>query len=126
MSSEGPLRRFARRDLIALLAAAGASFGVLGRATPPAWGQDSDEERQASLMTWPGYDRAEFYGPYLDSHGAPPQLVIFDDLDQAHSRLLTGWRGDLLHPCFEVVEQWRDAGYLQPINTNRLSNSKEL
>lgn len=122
MSTKGLPRRLARRHLMKLLAVAGGSVALWGRPSSRAWGQDDSPDRQASLMTWPGYDRAEFYQPYIALHGTAPALTLFDDLDQAHSRLLTGWRGDLLHPCFEVVEQWRSAGYLQAIDTNRLSH----
>lgn len=120
MSTRGPSQRVPRRDLLRLLGAAGGSLALLGRPGRPAWAQDTPAERQASLMTWPGYDRAEFYGDYIARHGAPPQLVLFDDLAQARSRLLTGWRGDLLHPCYETVGQWRAGDYLQAIDTSRL------
>ena len=122
MSTMGRPRRLARRELIRLLAAAGGSFAVLGRPGGTAWSQEPATERHASLMTWPGYDRAEFYAPYIERHGAPPNLALFESLEEAQSRLLTGWRGDLLHPCYETVAQWRDAGYLQTIDTSRLSH----
>ncbi len=130
MSTQVSPCRLPRRALLASLAALGAGVACFGRGLgrglghgpASAWAQDSLPERQASLMTWPGYDRAELYRPYIERHGTAPILDLFEGIEEARSRLLTGWRGDLLHPCYETVETWRNQDYLQTIDTNRLSH----
>ena len=122
MSSQGCRSRLARREVLSLLAAAGCGLAVVGRPGVGSRAQEGSEGSQASLMTWPGYDRAELYGSYIERHGSPPDISLFSDIEEAHGRLLEGWRGDLIHPCYEAVSDWRAAGYLQAIDTNRLSN----
>ena len=122
MTTQGGQRRIARRELLGLLGAAGLGVVAAGRPGAPLLAQDGSEGGQVGFMTWQGYDRAELYRPYIERHGGPPDLSIFSDLDDARARLFSGWRGDLMHPCYEAVESWRDSGYLQAIDTNRLSN----
>lgn len=120
MSTPQAPRPLARRATLRLLAAAGAGLAIRGRPGRRALAQEGPD--QASLLTWPGYDRAELYTPYIAKHGGPPLLSLFEEIDQAHAKLIAGWHGDLVHPCFERVVQWRRAGYLQAIDTSRLSN----
>ena len=111
-----PNRPLSRRGLLARLGALGLSLA--------AWPGGAGSARaagRASLLTWRGYDRPDFFQAYRDSHARAPEVTLFDSLEQARNVLRSGRRPDLVHPCYESVAGWREEGWLQGIDTARLS-----
>jgi len=109
--------RPSRRQLARMLAAAGLSLMALPLAPR--------RSRAANLppvyFTWDGYNDLGFFPGYVDKHGQPPVMQTFLDQDEAFNSLSSGLSADLIHPCSERVRRWRDAGLLQPIDTDRIA-----
>ena len=118
MSDARPGSTLTRRQLLNGLGALGISMAAWPAVSRPAGAAAAG---QASLLTWRGYDRPEFFRAYLDSHDRPPEVTVFDNVAEARNRLRSGRRVDLVHPCYESVEAWREEGLIQGIDTARLS-----
>jgi spermidine/putrescine transport system substrate-binding protein len=110
-------RPLPRRRLAKLLAGAGVGLAVMPLL--PGAGKAAE---QATYFTWSGYDDPALFPGYVAKHGAPPNLPIFADEEEAFLKLRSGAEVDVTHPCNNSIPRWRDAGILQPIDTSRLKN----
>ena len=106
-----------RRNLLKGLSAAG-----LGVAMMPYIPGRANAAKQATYFTWEGYEVPELHGDYIKKHGAGPEASIFADEGEAFQKIRAGFTPDVAHPCSYNTGLWRDAGILQPIDTNRLSH----
>jgi spermidine/putrescine transport system substrate-binding protein len=109
-------RRFSR-----LLASAGLALVTL-----PLAGRTTRAEDQAIYFTWTGYDDPGFHPGYVKKHGVSPTPAIFADEEEALQKLRAGFTADVVHPCNNSVDRWREAGVLQAIDTSRLANWPDL
>jgi spermidine/putrescine transport system substrate-binding protein len=107
-----------RRELNKALAA----VGIVSLAAPFASRGAAAQSGEAVSFTWAGYDIPELYKSYEAKNGSPPDYVIYADENEAFQKVRAGFQPDLAHPCSPMVSQWRDAGLIQAIDTNRLSN----
>ena len=115
-------RDLSRRDLNKALAAVGLTAAVMpltaktGRAA----------SGEAIYYTWAGYDVPEMWPGYVEKYGAEPELPTFGDAEECFTKVRAGFVVDVMHPCSNNVPRWRNAGILQPIDTSRLSNWKDV
>ena len=75
-----------------------------------------------TVFDWSGYEDAGFYGAYKDKHGGKPSYTFFASVDEAFTKLQSGFAADLAHPCSDAVRKWHAAGLLQPLDTSKLKN----
>jgi spermidine/putrescine transport system substrate-binding protein len=78
------------------------------------------------LYTWEGFDSPALVGDFPAKHGAPPIFQTFVDENEAFQNLKAGLTVDLAHPCADTFGHWNEAGLLQPIDTERLTNWPDL
>ena len=115
------LRHYSRRQLGRLLAGTGLSVATLSWSPPRARAQGVPV-----LYTWEGFDSPALVGDFPAKHGAPPIFQTFVDENEAFENLKAGLTVDLAHPCADTFGHWNEAGLLQPIDTDRLSNWPDL
>ncbi len=114
-------RDISRRDLTRALGAVGLSAVAM-----PMLAKPSRAEGDPIYYTWAGYDVPEMWQGYVDKFGSTPELPTFGDTQEAFTKIRAGFQVDILHPCSNDVPRWKNAGLLQPIDTSRLSNWKDV
>jgi spermidine/putrescine transport system substrate-binding protein len=115
--------QMSRRKFNTLLASLGVTTVSFPLMTGTASAAASDHP---SVFTWEGWDAPEHHGQYFEKHGEYPNFSIFGDEEEAFAKMRAGAKFDVTHPCTYVVEKWRDAGILQPIDTSRLSHYPDI
>jgi len=109
---EGMKRRSMLKSAGLFAVAATACFAV------PFTGQAADKD--LTLFEWSGYEDAGFHSAYIEKYGDSPQYAFFGDEEEAFTKLNSGFKADLAHPCSQSVPKWRDAGLLKPIDPARI------
>ncbi len=104
-----------RRHLLRALGAAGLSLVALSPGRPL-----TAAGSRVRYLTWGGYDAPELFSDYLEIHDEPPDVSVFAGMDQVFADLNGGMTADVVHPCFEAVPRWREAGLIGAIDTKRL------
>ncbi len=80
----------------------------------------------ASLFQWEDYMDAPFLASYKKRYGENPSTVIFGDEDEAFAKMRSGYKPDVMGPCYYEFPRWREAGLLQPIDTTKLKNWNKI
>jgi len=106
--------KIARRDMMR----AATAFGV-GVAALPIRVKAAEN---ITIMEWAGYETPEYYGSYLAKHETPPEFSIFASEEEAFEKIRAGFNADMMHPCTYSINQFKDGGLVDPIDTARLSN----
>lgn len=113
-------RALTRRELHTLLASVGIAAGTVRSGTAVA------DEAQLQVFTWPNYNLAEQYAPYMKRHKRPPSFSILSENDQARAKLRGGYRPDIVVPSESYVPFFMADGLLEPIDVSRLRHWPEL
>lgn len=79
-----------------------------------------------NVFDWSGYEDEGFFGTYMEKYGKAPSYSFFGSVDEAFTKLQSGFEADLAHPCSDAVRKWVAADLLQPIDTSRLKNWDNL
>jgi spermidine/putrescine-binding protein len=107
-----------RREL--LQAAAGLGIGVM---TTGGFARVSfAQAKNLSYFTWSGYEAKNLHQAYSDKYGKEPDAAFFADEEEALNKVRGGFSPDLIHPCYNTVGRFRDAGVIQPIDVSKLKN----
>ena len=107
----------ARRAALKSLAAVG-----LGVVTLPYVVGKAGAAAPLTVFDWPGYDIPELFQPYVEKYGAPPDIPLYGDDEEAYLKIKAGFEVDLVHPTSYAIGRYRDQDMLKPIDTTRLSN----
>ncbi len=107
--------RISRREFKAGLASVGLGLTV----SPLARAQDVEHP---TCFTWSSYEVPEMHQAYIDKHGSSPNFALWGDEEEAEAKMRAGFKPDVSMPCSYKVQKWTDLGFLQPIDTSRLSN----
>lgn len=78
------------------------------------------------IFTWEGYEVPELHPHYKKKYGEIPNFTLFGDEEEAFAKIQAGFKPDITMPCSYKIPTWRDAGIIQPIDTSRLSNWKDI
>jgi len=97
---------------VGLLALAGCGQGK--KAGPP------------TLFQWEDYVDPPFLAEYIAAYKEKPNIVVFPDEDEALAKMKTGFKPDVMGPCYYEFPRWKDAGLLAPIDTSKLKNWNKL
>ncbi len=95
---------------------AAASALLLWTGTAHAGGAD------LSIFDWSGYEDKGFYGAYMEKYKEAPSYTYFGSVDEAFTKLQSGFEADLAHPCTDAVHKWKAAGLIRPLDAGRLKN----
>lgn len=79
-----------------------------------------------TVFDWSGYEDPGFFGTYVEAHGGSPSYSFFGSVDEAFTKLQSGFSADLAHPCSDAVRKWHAAGLLQPLDTSKLTHWDDL
>lgn len=75
-----------------------------------------------TVFDWSGYEDPGFFGGYVEKYNGAPSYSFFGSVDEAFTKLQSGFAADLAHPCSDAVRKWHAAGLLQPLDTSKLKN----
>ncbi len=121
-----------RFHAVILLAALFAT--LLAGCSAGAGTQEIDKpEKPLVILEWTGYEVTEypqFFVPFTDKYGSNindyVSLSVFGDDAEAFSKVQSGFKADLMHPCSSWWSLYVDAGLVQPIDTSRLPHWNEI
>ncbi len=75
---------------------------------------------------WSGFQLPDLLATYVAKNGDMPTFSIFADDDEAFQKLSSGFKADVAHPCSQMVQKYRDAGLIEPWDTSKIPNFKEI
>jgi spermidine/putrescine transport system substrate-binding protein len=99
---------------------------------PPATSGPSLEEGLATekgsleVLEWQGYEVPDLYPGYAAVAPAPPKFTFLIDDGQAVSKVAAGFKTDVTHPCVGYIDEWVNAGLVQPWDTSLISRFPDL
>ena len=101
-----------------------ASVGIMSIAMPIVSRPTAADCPGADLtfFTWGGYDDPSFMGPYIEQYGCEPSYALFAGEDEAMTKMLAGFEPQVMYPCSGVIQRWKDAGLIVPIDVSLLTN----
>lgn len=111
-----------RRELHKVLLSAGVvtvTAPLMGRGAKAA-------EEQPMYFGWAGYEDPGLWQAYEEKHGELPRFTFWGDEEEGVTKLLAGFRPDLVFPCNYKIQKWWATGLLQPIDTSKLSHWDEV
>jgi len=79
-----------------------------------------------SVFDWSGYEDQGFFADYMAKYNEPPSYTFFGSVEEAFTKLRSGFAADLAHPCTDATKKWVAAGLLQPLDTSRLMHWNKL
>lgn len=79
-----------------------------------------------TYFTWSGYELPDFNPAFTQAHPDSLEAPLFGDDDEALTKVQAGFNPDVVHPCYDKVLRWKDAGLIQPIDTKRLKNWNKI
>ncbi|MFT5341638.1 MAG: spermidine/putrescine transport system substrate-binding protein [Paracoccaceae bacterium] len=79
-----------------------------------------------TVFDWSGYEDQGFYGAYVAKYGGAPSYTYFGSVEEAFTKLQSGFEADLAHPCTDSIRKWVAADLIAPIDTSRLTNWDKL
>lgn len=116
-----PLRVLIRRQAMALLLLAGGTSAGVALLTFAASAAEDAIEHPVAFV-WAGYDNPQFYPPYVEKYGRPPDFSLYGDEEEALQKMRAGYQPDVMLPCANVIDRWNQAGVLGTIDTSVLTH----
>jgi len=83
-------------------------------------------DKDLVIFDWAGYEDQNFFLSYLEKHGDSPTYSFFSDEEEAFNKIRAGFKADMAHPCSQSVIKWREAGIIEPFDTSRMPNWKDI
>ena len=83
-------------------------------------------DKDLVIFDWAGYEDENFYLSYIEKHGDKPTYSFFSDEEEAFNKIRAGFKADMAHPCSQSVIKWREAGMIEPFDTSRMPNWKDI
>ena len=109
--------KLTRRVASTFLASAALAVGVFLGPQSAVNAADGD----LIVFDWSGYEDENFFPAYKEKHGDVPTFAFFGDEEEAFTKLKSGFKADIAHPCSQSIRKWRDAGLVKPIDTSRIA-----
>lgn len=84
-------------------------------------------EEPLVYFTWAGYDDPSFRKPFTEKYGQDGvQFAFYSSPDEAFAKMKGGFKADIAHACVHDIQKWKNAGLIQPIDTSKIENWKDL
>ena len=80
-----------------------------------------------TLLDWSGYELPEFWTDFASMY--PQVKVEFSFMSESadsYAKMKSGFMADLVHPCSNFWKIMVDEGMLQPLDTSKISNWKDV
>lgn len=110
--------KLSRRDMLRSASAFGVGMMALPRLAKSA--------EPLTVLEWAGYDAADYFKPFVDKYGGPPNFSIFAGEEDALAKVRAGFAADVMHPCNYSVSRFVNAKLAVEIDTAKLSNWKDV
>lgn len=94
----------------------------LGLGAPMARAADAD----LTAFDWSSFQLPDLLASYVAKNGDMPTYSIFADDDEAFQKLSSGFKADVAHPCSQMIQKYRDAGLIEPWDTSKITNFKNI
>ncbi len=78
------------------------------------------------VFDWAGFENQSLIEGYVAKNGQMPSYTFFGDDDEAFTKMQSGFKADVAHPCSQMVGKYRDAGLIEPWDTSRIPNFGEI
>jgi spermidine/putrescine transport system substrate-binding protein len=72
------------------------------------------------VFDWAGFEVQALVEPYVAMHGQMPTYAFYGDEEEAFTKVSTGFKADLAHPCSQMVRKYRDKDLIEPWDTSRI------
>ncbi len=72
------------------------------------------------VFDWAGFEVQALIEPYVAKHGQMPTYAFYGDEEEAFTKVSTGFKADLAHPCSQMVRKYRDKGLIEPWDVSRI------
>lgn len=72
------------------------------------------------VFDWAGFEDQALIEPYVAKHGDMPTYSFFGDDDEAFTKMQSGFKADVAHPCAQMIQKYRDAGLIEPWDVSRI------
>ena len=79
-----------------------------------------------TVLDWAGWEIDGMLQPYVDKNGQKPTYVFFADDDEAFQKMSSGFKADVVHPCAAAVPRYIDAGLIEPWDTSKIPEFKNI
>jgi spermidine/putrescine transport system substrate-binding protein len=79
-----------------------------------------------TLFTFEDYMDPPFLAEYKKKYNETPAVAIFASEDEAFAKMRSGYKPDVMGPCFYEFPRWKEAGLIQPIDTTKLKNWNKI
>lgn len=113
--------KLTRREVGKVLASAGIAVVTMPVATK--WSLAASE---VTFLTWAGFDRPEYYVPYVEKYGVPPSITLMGEEEEGLQKVRAGFRPDAANICLPQIRRWQDSGFVKPIDTSRLEHWNDI
>ncbi|WP_126979542.1 ABC transporter substrate-binding protein [Frigidibacter oleivorans] len=78
------------------------------------------------VFDWAGFEVPGLFETYQQAHSDAPTYSFFGDDDEAFQKVASGFRADVVHPCSQMVEKYRDAGLIEPWDVSKIPEFANL
>ena len=102
-----------------------ATMGM-GAAALPLATRKAAAEAPLTVYAWEGYEYPELHPSFFDEYGDSPNFSLYVSVEEAFGKLRAGYKPDVGIAGLESLVDWREAGYLAPIDTSRTPNATNL
>lgn len=79
------------------------------------------------VFEWSGYEVPELWDTFKVMYpNVEVKFSFFVDEAEALTKLQAGYRPDIAHPCYASIPRWYDAGVIEPLDIDLISNWKDI
>ncbi|MDZ7906668.1 MAG: extracellular solute-binding protein [Cypionkella sp.] len=72
------------------------------------------------VFDWAGFEEQALIEAYVAKHGQMPTYAFYGDDDEAYTKVSTGFKADVAHPCSQMISKYRDKGLIEPWDVSRI------
>lgn len=72
------------------------------------------------VFDWAGFENQSLIEGYVAKNGQMPTYTFFGDDDEAFTKVSSGFKADVAHPCSQMIQKYRDAGLIEPWDVSRI------
>lgn len=114
--------KLSRRQMMSVMASVGVGVTASSMFSQTA----AASSVNLKILEWNGYEFPQYHPEYAAKYGGEPAVTYFAETEDAYQKMRAGFKVDLVHPCTAEVAQFKDAGLIKPIETNRIERWDEI
>ena len=99
-----------------------AALFLAASVTSPVRAEDPD----LVVLDWAGLDIDGVLSQYVEKNGGKPTYAFFGSDDEAFQKLSSGFAADVVEPCSQMVQKYRDAGLIVPWDAAKIPDLKNI